>query len=636
MLTVSRVEKSYGGRLLFADVNLTVNRGDRIALVGPNGAGKSTLFKLILKQEEPDDGQVTFQRGSSVGFLPQESAPVGDETVLDLASGRAGLTALDEASEDDWQYDDASDGNQIARARKILQGLAFRDSDHDRPARTLSGGWVMRAHLARLLVAQPDLLMLDEPTNHLDLETLMWFQDYLRNYPGAILLISHDREFINHLASHIVEIRQNRIWRYTGNYDSFLAQRQAQQDQQLAAYKNQQKEIERLMDFVVRFRAKNTKATQAQAKLKQIERMEKIEPPEAPAATVDFNFPQPEASGHRVISLRNVHFAYGSHVIYQGIDFEANRGDRMVLVGPNGAGKSTLLKLLAGVVVPNTGERDLGLRVNPGYFSQYRTEMLKAGRTVLQEALDTPASVTELFVRTLLGCFLFTDDAVFKKVDVLSGGEKSRLGLVKLLLNPPNLLLMDEPTTHLDMASIDALVAALKKYNGSLVFISHDVYFIRALAAKVIHVNAGRLTPYSGGYDYFLEKTRPTSARAGLTAGLHNARPGERQAGNQVAAPESRLSQKERREQAAEARRAVGNQKRHVETIEAKVVELESKQASLTQELQSPAVYSTPHRLNAVNQSLREIQAELNRKTNEWESAVQKLAELERIEAGAK
>jgi len=487
--------------------------------------------------------------------------------------------------------------------------------------------------LARLLVHEPDILMLDEPTNHLDLETLIWFQGYLKNYPGAILVISHDREFLNQLVTGIVEIRNERLYRYTGNYDAFLDEREAQQEQQLAAFKNQQREIGRLMDFVNRFRAKNTTATRAQAKLKQIDRMEKINAPEQAASTVDFAFPQPEKSGQRVITLKGVDFAYGQNVIYTGLEFEAQRGDRTVLVGPNGAGKSTLLKLLAGNLTPQAGVRDLGLRVKVGYFSQYRTEMLQPERTVLEEASDTPARVTELYIRSLLGCFLFRDDDVFKKVAVLSGGEKTRLALVKLLLDPPNLLLMDEPTTHLDIASIDALVAALSEFIGTLVFISHDVYFIRAIATRVLHISGGVLTPYAGDYDYYLEKTKASSARVALTAasngsGLTNARPAT---GGPAASskPVITTSSKERRQQAAEARKAMGFQKKHVATLEARIATLEAKQVQLTAEMEKPETYTKPGRSQELQQQLRTVGHDLHKASTDWEAAATKLSELE-------
>src|SRR6266850_2414411 len=534
MLTLAGISKAYGERVLFADATLQVNRQDRIGLVGPNGAGKTTLFSIILGEESADTGKTSCERGVTIGYLPQENCPVGDETVVELATAitpeftklRRILKSWEadhptEALHPEDVHDDVHDRfNELggyrleAKAKKILAGLSFREKDFDRPAREMSGGWVMRAHLGRLLTQEPDLLLLDEPTNHLDLEALLWFQDYLKSYPGAVLVISHDREFLNQLVGSIVEIRQSRLIRYRGNYEEYLVQRAAQEEQLLAAYKNQQREIGRLQEFADRFRAKATKAAQAQSKLKQIERMEKIEAPANDEKQIGFSFPQPKRSGLKVITLKNVHHAYGENVVYRGIDFQAERGQRTVLVGPNGAGKSTLLKILAGVVQFQSGSRDLGHNVREGYYSQYRVEMLRPERTVLEEALDTPQAVTEQFVRTLLGCFLFRGDDVFKRVSVLSGGEKSRLALVKLLLDPPNLLLMDEPTTHLDMPSIDALIGALQQFEGTIIFISHDVYFIRAIANHVVHVKGGRLLRYPGGYDYYLEKTKATE-RAG-------------------------------------------------------------------------------------------------------------------------
>src|SRR5882724_1086851 len=506
MLTLSDISKAYGGRTLFDEATLQVNREDRIGLVGPNGAGKTTLFSIILGNGSADSGKVIKERNVVFGYLPQESAPVGDETVMELATAispefvklRRLILAWDsdhhvEPSHAEEIHDDAHNrfhelgGYQLdAKAKQILSGLGFREKDFDRPARELSGGWVMRAHLGRLLVQEPDLLLLDEPTNHLDLEALLWFQEYLMTYPGAIVVISHDREFLNHIVSGIVEIRSSKLNRYRGNYDDFLVQRAAAEEQLLAAYKNQQKEIERLQLFADRFRAKASKASQAQSKLKQSERMDKIEAPTNDESKIGFRFPQPLRSGHKVITLENIHQAYGENVVYRGMEFKAERGQRTVLVGPNGAGKSTLLKILAGVLVPQSGVRTLGHNVKAGYYSQYRVDMLQASRTVFEEAMDTPSRITEQFVRTLLGSFLLRGDDVFKKVSVLSGGEKSRLALVKLLLDPPNLLLMDEPTTHLDMSSIDALAYALDQFEGTLIFISHDVYFIRALANHVV------------------------------------------------------------------------------------------------------------------------------------------------------
>src|SRR5947199_102787 len=429
MLTVSQLSKSFAGRALFDDVSLQVNRGDRIGLVGPNGAGKSTLFSLLLGDVPPDKGTIAIEKNATIGFLPQETAAAGDETVLELAlavspelvqaqkvikqheAAVAGIAdpGTDAAYHSALHVFDEHGGWELEpKAKRVLAGLAFRETDFDRPARALSGGWIMRAHLARLLVMQPDLLLLDEPTNHLDLESLQWFQEYLRTYPGAIVMISHDREFLNQLVGSIVENAAPKLVR----------------------------------------------------------------------------------SGLRVITLKDVDHAYGDLVVYHAMQYHAERGQRTVLVGPNGAGKSTLLKLLGGVLPVQHGVRELGHNVRTGYFSQNRIDVLNASHTVLDSARDMPNPVSEQTARTVLGSFLFRGDDVFKTVAVLSGGEKSRLALVRLLLDPPNLLLMDEPTTHLDVGSIDALIGALKQYHGTLIFISHDVHFIRAIATSVLHITA--------------------------------------------------------------------------------------------------------------------------------------------------
>ncbi len=648
MLTISGVSKSFGGRTLFEEVTLQVNREDRIGLVGPNGAGKSTLFSLVLGNDSPDAGKIMFDRNVTVGYLPQESAPAGNETVLELATAITPeiekLQKLIKAWEMDHpteveHHDDAHarfdelGGYQLEfKAKTILAGLSFRESDFNRPAREMSGGWVMRAYLARLLVQEPDLLMLDEPTNHLDLEALLWFQDYLKHYPGAILLISHDREFLNQLVGSIVEIRQSSLIRYHGNYENYLVQREASEVQLLAAYKNQQKEIAHLQEFADRFRAKASKASQAQSKLKQIERMDKIQAPESEDRKIKFVFPQPQRSGLKVITLEDIHQSYGSNVVYAGMEFKAERDQRTVLVGPNGAGKSTLLKIVAGVLKFQSGTRTLGHNVKEGYYSQYRVEMLQPQRSVLEEALDTPQRITEQFVRTVLGCFLFRGDDVFKKVSVLSGGEKSRLALVKLLLDPPNLLLMDEPTTHLDMPSIDALVSALKQFQGTLIFISHDVYFIRALANHVVHVNAGRLTHYAGDYQYYLDKSAATSERAALTAGKKVEAP------RANSADRTSVKTRDQKRLEAEDRQARSRgRKDHqqlVHQLEKEIHSLEKQQAELTVELEKPETYQQPGRAQQINRELSHISDSLAEVTANWEAAATKLAEVDATKAG--
>jgi ATP-binding cassette subfamily F protein 3 len=639
MLTVTDLSKSFGGRVLFHEARLQVNRGERIGLVGANGVGKSTLFSLILGDASADEGRVSIEKGATIGFLPQESAAADDRTVLELTTNQAATAdgALKEsagahAPSAHHPADDADVWQIEARAKRILHGLAFRESDFHRPLRALSGGWIMRAHLARLLVQEPDLLLLDEPTNHLDLESLVWFREYLRNYPGAILMISHDRAFLNTLVDAIVEISQQRLHRYRGNWDSYEEQKRARAEQHLAAYQNQQREIASLQRFADRFRAKASKASQAQSKLKQIERMEKIAAPAHAQRAVKFRFPQPARSGQRVITLQDVDHAYGQVVVYRGLHFAAERADRTVLVGPNGAGKSTLLKLLAGTIPLARGTRELGFNVKAGYYSQHRVEMLDLRQTVLEAALDSSQPVPEQVARTVLGSFLFRGDDVFKPVAVLSGGEKSRLALVKLLLDPPNLLLMDEPTTHLDIASIDALIGALKQFEGTILFISHDIHFIRSIATTVVHVNAGRLTRYAGGYDYYLEKCAAESARLPAPARpLSNAQPAH--AAPLAAAPREGLKeQKERKRIEAEQRKAIARERREKERLvtelEMRIVALEGRQRELATALEDPAAYEKGGAAMELNRELMAVAEDLARLTAEWETAARSLGEV--------
>ena len=534
MLTIRDLKVSAGGRMLFEGASMTVNYGERVALVGPNGAGKSTLFSIILRENDPDSGVMERDAWTMVGYLPQEGEVVGEETVMDVATGRAGeLPALEArlhelektGSVDSPEYLEAhakhealSNPQVEAKAKKILRGLGYRDTDYDRKAKELSGGWVMRAHLARLLVMEPDLLLLDEPTNHLDLLSLLWLQQYLKNYSGAVLLISHDRQFMDEIVQSVYEIADKKLHSFTGNYTDYLRQKEERYEQQNAAYKNQQKEIEALQEFADRFRSVASKASQAMSKLKQIERMELIEKPVPPKKPFRFQIPQPPRIGQRAMSLEGIHMAYGVTQVYRGLDLTVERDERTVLVGPNGAGKSTLLKILAGILDFQKGTRTPGLNAKIGYFSQHRSATLDANKNVLQEVMESGKDLSENEARGILGSFLFRKDEIYKKTDVLSGGEKTRLNLIKFLVDPPNLLLMDEPTTHLDIHSVESLTLALSSYGGTLVFISHDVHFIRKLATKVLHVNNGQVTPYPGGYDYFLEKTAAGDERAAITA----------------------------------------------------------------------------------------------------------------------
>src|SRR5215216_8123026 len=634
MLTVSQLSKSFAGQALFDDVSLQINRGDRIGLVGPNGAGKSTLFTLILGDVSFYKGTVAIEKNATIGFLPQETAAAGEETVLELACSKvahaSSLRAGEKRKLEAYATFDEHGGWELEpKAKRVLAGLAFRETDFDRPARALSGGWIMRAHLARLLVMEPDLLLLDEPTNHLDLESLQWSQEYLRSYPGAIVMISHDREFLNQLVGSIIEIAHSKLVRYRGDWDSYIDQKAAREEQQLAAYENQQKEIASLQLFADRFRAKASKASQAQSKLKQIDRIKKIAAPVARGKTIKFHFPQPVRSGLRVITLKDVDHAYGDVVVYRGMQYQAERSLRTVLVGPNGAGKSTLLKLLAGVLPVQHGLRELGHNVRTGYFSQNRIDVLNASDTVLESARDMPNPVSEQTARSVLGSFLFRGDDVFKTVSVLSGGEKSRLALVRLLLDPPNLLLMDEPTTHLDVGSIDALIGALKQYHGTLIFISHDVHFIRAIATSVLHVTAGanrtggKLTFYPGDYDYYLDKSKAASAKAGLV-GTDQRATGVMTGDNGTQTTGNPRKQKEQKRLEAEARNAIAKARREkekrVHDLEMKIAALEGQQKELAAALEDPATYTAGGHAIAINRDLSAVSQDLARLTAEWES----------------
>ncbi|MDB6135567.1 MAG: abc transporter [Verrucomicrobiales bacterium] len=534
MLNLRNLTKSFQARTLFQGADMTINYGEHVALVGPNGAGKSTLFSLILKTDMPDAGTVERDDWTTLGYLPQEGEAHGEETALDIACGRGSQQAELEAilrsheeagtvTDPDYyeaqaKFDALNHPEIEAKAKKMLRGLGFTEENWLRPARELSGGWVMRAHLSHLLVLEPDLLLLDEPTNHLDLMSLLWFRQYLKTYAGAVLIISHDRDFMDEIVQTVYEIDEGKFLRWTGNYSSYLTQKEAAYERAVQAYRLQQKEIEHLEEFIDRFRNVASKAAQAQSRQKVLDKIVRLEKPRTPRKVFRFNFPQPARSGQRVVILEGIHQAYGERKIYTGLDLEIERGERTVLIGPNGAGKSTLIKILAGEIPFQAGQRRLGSNLKVGYFSQHRSAQLEPELTVLDEVMRACPTLREDDARAILGSFLFRREDVYKRCKILSGGEKSRLNLVKFLVDPPNLLLMDEPTTHLDISSIEGLTQALLRYEGTLVFISHDVHFIRLLATKVLHINSGKVTPFAGGYDYYLEKSGQENARAAIVS----------------------------------------------------------------------------------------------------------------------
>ena len=597
MITLRNVSKSFGGQSLFEDASLQINDGERFALVGPNGAGKSTLFKMMLGSEEADEGELQFKKGVVVGYLPQENAPVSESTVLEET-----LTGLDDL-----------DGRKEAEAKAVLMGLGFKVSDFTRKVNTLSGGWAMRAAMARLLVKKPDLLLLDEPTNHLDLDSLIWLQDYLAWYPGAVFIISHDRAFIDFLCTAIVSLQDKTLRVYHGDYSNFLAQRESEKEKLLSQWKQQQLEIADMEDFIARNRARVSTAARVQSMIKRLDKLERIELVQE-VKTVKIRFPQPNRTGTKVLELKDVNKTYkvADHPdikVYENFDFELMRGQKLAFVGHNGAGKSTLLKMLAGVIEPDSGERALGLNVKTGYFSQHRDGILDPRKTVLQEAMDNDRMNPELMVRTVLGTFLFPGDNVYKRTEVLSGGEKSRLMLVKLLMDPPNVILMDEPTTHLDMASVDALIAALKEFEGTLCMISHDVYFLNALADSVVHVEQGKTTVYPGNYDYFRYRQEQLAREASGQRRKQQAEPEQ-----QAAAPSADYEEKKRQE--AEARK----KSRQAEKLKKEIEYLRKTVESLAAKMSAPEIHSDYKQVKELGDKIAALESKIASHTAEIEA----------------
>jgi len=526
MINIIKLSKNYGPKVLFEDISLNINQGEKIGLIGPNGTGKSTLFSLILQETEPSSGEVRVNKGVHIGYLPQEASFKSEHTVLgELTEGDERIMRLKEEKErleskneaGSKRYGEALHELETLgffeleyKAKKILSGLGFKERDFSRPINQMSGGWQMRALLGKLLTYHYDLLLLDEPTNYLDLNAALWLKDYLADFQGTFIMISHDKAFLTDVTNYTFILENGSISKVHGNYEHYEEIKAQKRIHLIKQFKEQDKKIKQLDKFVARFHAQPNKAASVRAKRRVLEKMEDekvVIPPDPRESIGNFSFPQTRKSGHRVINLEAVSKAYGDIQVYEGLDFEISQGEKAVLAGENGAGKSTLLKMLAGIVSIDQGNRVVGHNVDIGYFSQTRTDVLNVENTVLQEAYSAaPGYMAEETIRTILGAFLFTGDDAEKKVKVLSGGEKSRLILAKLLIDPPNFLLLDEPTTHLDVDAVDALVRALKNYEGTIVFISHDIYFVSSVANNVFEVKAGRVRKFPGTFDYYLEK----------------------------------------------------------------------------------------------------------------------------------
>ena len=539
-------EKSFGARTLFSGASFQVNPGDRFALVGPNGAGKTTLLKIIMGLDSPDAGNVTFAKDVNVGYLEQETKLASDRSVIDevMASAHE-IQALGQRAEE-LQHEIATAGETgsvpdsllkeyghvqdrferlggyelESNARQILAGLGFPVDEFQKPCAEFSGGWQMRIALAKLFLRHPDLLLLDEPTNHLDLESVQWLRGFIASYEGAVLIVSHDRAFMDACVDHVAALENRRITVYTGNYSSYLKQREDNLEQMRAKRAAQEREIAHMQVFVDKFRYKPTKAAQAQERIRRIEQIksELVILPEG-HKHVDFKFPDPPRSGDMVAKLEGVSKSYADKHVYDGINLTLYRGDHIALVGPNGAGKSTLMKMIAGIEPPSTGTRELGVNVGVAYYAQHQLEGLNESNTVLQEIDSVAPTWTVPQQRSLLGAFLFSGDDIDKRVGVLSGGERARLALAKMLVSPEALLCLDEPTNHLDIDSVDMLENALKRFPGTIVLISHDEHLVRAVANRVVDIRDGKMTVIDGDYDYYLFKREDLAARAAAEAG---------------------------------------------------------------------------------------------------------------------
>ncbi|MBX5153603.1 ABC-F family ATP-binding cassette domain-containing protein [Rhizobium lentis] len=531
MIRIENISKQLSHRILFIEASAALNKGEKIGLVGPNGAGKTTIFRMINGEEQPDEGQVSCEKGVTIGYFNQDVGEMAGHSAVAEAMNGAGpvsvvaaeLRELEAAMVDPERAGDMEeiierygevqaryeelDGYALdGRAREVLAGLSFSQEMMDGDVGALSGGWKMRVALARILLMRPDVMLLDEPSNHLDLESLIWLEEFLKGYEGALLMTSHDREFMNRIVNKILEIDAGSLTSYSGDYEFYEQQRAQNEKQQQAQFERQQAMLAKEIKFIERFKARASHASQVQSRVKKLEKIDRVEPPKR-RQSVAFEFQPAPRSGEDVISLKNVHKKYGSRSIYEGLDFMVRRRERWCIMGINGAGKSTLLKLVTGTTTPDEGSVALGASVKLGYFAQHAMDILDGERTIFQSLEDRFPQAGQGPLRALAGCFGFSGDDVEKRCRVLSGGEKARLVMAMMLFDPPNLLVLDEPTNHLDLDTKEMLIKALSQYEGTMLFVSHDRHFLAALSNRVLELTPEGIHQYGGGYTEYVART---------------------------------------------------------------------------------------------------------------------------------
>ncbi len=652
MLSITQLAIQYGTKHLFKEVTVRVHPGEKIGLAGVNGAGKSTLLKIMAGVQHVDDGVVTRAKGLTIGYLPQETTafPPGRTLVAEAETAFAEALALQKeldrinlrlgqvaAHEDEFgellrqqgELQHRLDQSDIfvmqSQIEKILLGLGFSENDFGKESNSFSGGWIMRLMLAKILLAKPDLLLLDEPTNHLDIESLTWLEDFLRNHRGAMVVISHDRSFLDNLTSVTWELSLGELTVYKGNYSQYLREKESRMAIKRAAYENQQARIQQTMRFVDRFRAKSTKASQVQSRLKQLEKMELIELDET-EGTISFRFPPSPASGRTVLEVEKLNKSFGALKVLADLSFVLQRGEKLAVVGVNGAGKSTLVKMLAGLIKPDGGAIRFGHNVTVSYFGQHQAQELDPRYTILETLSQVNNELTLTQSRSLLGAFLFRGDDVDKKVGVLSGGEKSRVALAKMIATPANLLILDEPTNHLDIVSQEVLQEAMRQYDGSIIVVSHNRYFVNSFVGKVLEIKQSHGTIFDGNIDYYLHKVHneiptPSQEREKGPASLPADSGKIPKKGKEARRQQAELRQKKTRELAPLRKTA--------NRCEQEIDSLEGRKSQLEQAMADPELYKDQDRFAELSSEYSSLTRKLERTYAEWEQAQAAIEEIE-------